>query len=78
MKNVMTKENIESILISAIINKIDNYESLTRDISYEFFKSKSLRLTFEYLKGDKYKDSTKNVEEFLFKIFCRRNKIFFY
>lgn len=75
MKNIMTKDNIESIVISAIINEVKDYEILTKDITYDFFKNRPLRLAFEFLKRDKYNNSTKNIEEFLLKINIDSEKI---
>jgi replicative DNA helicase len=67
-KNIMTKENIEMLIISSILNKLDNFEILLSDITEDFFSNKNLRLSYLFLKENVFTKNEEDIELFFVKI----------
>jgi len=65
MKIIMTKDNIETIVISSILNEYENYEDLFQDINEDFFKNKLLKKLYSFLKENNFNTSSKKIESFL-------------
>lgn len=68
MNTILTIKNIEDIIISSIVNKIDNHDILLLNIKEEFFTEKSiLRMCFKELKDMFLSGSTdfQNISLFL-------------
>lgn len=62
--SVMTEKNIETIIISYILNKKEDYEELINNVSEDFFSHKGLKSLFK----DKFLENDfKDIELFLYK-----------
>jgi len=72
---IMTKENIETIVISSIINQIEDYEDLTNNIEEEYFSHKLLKKIYSFLKNNNFSKQDESIESFLFKIGLDSKKI---